>query len=293
MTIAFRPLRNPNPLGFPGGVLPGFDPSHPAARNCFLSAVAANGSFISNLNGAPGSVVAGGTPALPVQAVLAPPGPAVGFSLANSATKTSYISLPLSPPNSRVVTFAAVVTPVFSGAISAQAVACTNLTGGGGAAGLDLRLGLSGSTQTLQIHVPGVGAFTASSFGMLTARSYFVFASGNSLTGAANYVMLDLATGALQSGTTSTGAFTPAAPAGGVVVGNYPNGGTPANEFMGYISAVHGANQFMSLQQGVQWAADPWSFWYPRCDTVLVGVTSGGGFFARPYYDLGARSANV
>lgn len=265
-------MRDGSPLAFPCGVAPGFDPTHPAAQGCFLSAIASGGSFVSLLNGGVGSVVAGGSPALPTPAIYGNGGPATGFSLASLATETSYVSFPTSPANSRVVTFAGVATTVVSAVVNGGGFASTNLTGSGSAAGFALSQQFSTSTsQLLSLHAPGVGAFPSSSFAMASGVPYFFFASGNSLTGVCNYVLLDLTTGILRAETQTTTAFTPVAPSGGTIIGNYPNGSAPATEFLGYIHAVHGANLFMSPQQGVQWASDFWPFWYPQKDESLVG----------------------
>lgn len=251
MTIAFRPLRNPNPLEFPGSQ-PAIDWSHPAALNLRFSAVASGGSFINLLSGNRGAVGGGAAAGLRRTLGITEEFSASGDKVTFTGQKTT---------NDASVTIAAIVRTdtqtsgmvIFS---SSDTNAGWRLDDNSG----QLRL-TAGGENTLDGPVV-----------IADSGSYFLAASGN--TAASAFVVRDLRTGAVSSA--SAGGTIADAPSGTYVIGNI----TGPQPWVGGISAVMFAARFMPLPGLLAWAADPWSFWYPRRDTVLVGSAAAAAFKA-------------
>lgn len=267
MILAFRPLRNPNPLGFPGGVLPGFDPSHRAvkgmARIGGLSAIAAGGSFIDLLSGSAGTLI--GTPTAGISNSVGP------------VTKTVAASLNATTFTGKASTFANVTIAGIFYLTSTATWANLFATSGDNAGGWSC--GYSGGFQLYNINA---GVTMSFSITASVNTPYFFVASLVRNTTTSNAVLINLATGAIKTGTSATATGNDGASNGVYDVGNqFTTLGTQtAYSWPGGIAAVMFAPTYLLLQDQLAWAADPWSFWYPRRDVMLVGAAAAAAFKA-------------
>jgi hypothetical protein len=193
---------------------------------------------------APGNATLATLTGSPAAKILSPIGPAFACSGTNRATFT--IATPVTP-----YTLAAIF--LWNGTNAATQDICGAL-----ATTVSQGVGLSmGSTG-----IPGIRAHSAQVLSTLPAivagRSYFLAISGVSTVGfSIAYTTLDTGqvfsqfvsdAGAILSATSS---FT---------IGNLGDGSRPLN---GSIGPTMFSNVLCSLPQLVQWASDPWSFWYP------------------------------
>jgi hypothetical protein len=231
------------PFAFPG-TQPGFNPSHPAAAKPLFSGVSMGGNFI-NLGigaggGARGTIVGSPTPKIL---------PSIGLATLFVASASVQFSFPAT--NFTNYTIAAIVNWLGTNAAS-QDIAGNDTSSGG--VGTDL--GLS-STGVVSVRLNAVSV--ASTLPALVANaSYLIAASGTSASGA-NMMYARLDTGQIFSQFVSSGTSTTAN--GTLTIGNV---GDASRFFNGSIATAMYSNSFLSLAQLTQWAADPWSFWYPK-----------------------------
>lgn len=261
MPILRQQLRG-SPLAFPGR-LPGFDPAHVVARGCRFSGSAFGASnFINLLNakigtqaGAPSSVISGTV------------GPAVQFSSASTLDKLTYSGQ--STANDGQVTLGAIVRPKSAGLNNPVIFNSGNAAGG-------WQFTTVGSVLVLQ---DGSYSHIANSGFVLAANvPYFVACSTDSAT-ATNFVVLRLDNGKVlansQASITTTASN-----------GIYSIGGTgqfAGNVFDGAIAATMFSASYASLATLLQWASDPWAFWYPRTNYGAIDIgtlIAAGGFKA-------------
>lgn len=248
MTVAFRSLRNPNPLGFPGGVRPGVDPTHVLSRGCWFSGVAYGSNFLNLLSGGLGSNT--GSPA----SVLDSAGPATQYT---STTKSSFSG----PAASATGTIACIVkkTVAFNG---------TNewiCDFGGSTVGYGLAA-LNGTPLLFD------NVSISSGLTMSVGVPYLYIGSWidtSSTTVTVNFVLVDLTTGRITSATvsSSTSAHGPST----LFIGNRNDGIRP---WAGNLYALCASTAFFSVSGLLQIAVDPWSFWYPRRDATFVGTSN-------------------
>lgn len=230
-------------LAFPAGVAPGFDPTHIAGAGVRFSGIALAGNFINLLNGARGAIT--GSPTGAIDGVI---GPATNYPTAGSTAQSTFSGN--AATNDTSSTIAAIVRFPATGA-TFQGI----FANGSNAAGINLGLKTPGAL--VQLTMFGVVA-RDSAIVISPNIPYFIAASQNGST-IINYVAARLDNGVVVTSTSASG--TPTAPNGTFVIGNGPAGSTPAS---GNIAAVMYSNKYTSMQQLLAWAADPWSFWYPR-----------------------------
>lgn len=258
MTVAFRPLRNPNPLGFPGGVLPGFDPTHVALSGglCLFSGVAWGATFANILSG----TLAGTLTGSPTAKLFEGIGPAFG-TISGGNQSAEFVG-----------SYASSVTTLTLAGIFQQStfqnsgsmVATSNAAGTSAAF---IRQSSSGAINP----VFGATSPGSTTFVCPTDVPYFLAVSmlaTNPTIG--NFVLVNLATGQI---TYETHNF---ANSSSQVPTNYWIGANPQRLFSAeqYTAAAMIATTFLSRERLLAWAADPWSFWYPRRDTMLVGAAA-------------------
>lgn len=245
-------LIRPNPLAYPAGATPGIDLSHPAANKLVVSALAQGRSFVNLASGVPLTVSGIGASSVTDGAI----GRATYFS----GVQTCSIAGPNTVTQNK--TFAAILRPIAPGAGYAGIV---NIYDGSGDEGLYL-------------HNNGVVCYASSDNNpaMFLANNvpYFiaVSCSGSNFY----YVVRNLNTGAVQTATiTGSGPFV--RPDSFIYVGE--DGVNNASQ--SYVAAAAYSNSALSLPQLLQWAADPWSFWYPRraiqYTTPATTTTTSGG----------------
>lgn len=234
-----RPPRGP--FSYPG-IEPRFDPSHIAAGITRFSAVAFNGTNLVNLlNGAQGTI--GGSPTSVEDGTL-------GHCFRGNAGTVFVNFTGQSTANDSDVTFGWMWRPAASNAnmpVFASDGAATNGAWVGGS-----------NPGRLIIVANSGGAFKQSSGGVtyVTGSPYFCAVSMNSSV--TNFVLTNLETGVTKTSTTTGTALT--APNGTYRIGL--NNTFHLNNTS--VAAVMFAGQYSSMNKLLQWAADPWAFWYPR-----------------------------
>ena len=170
-----------SPLAYPAGVPTGFDPSHPASRNCWLSTAVNSGATgaYNILTGKPGTI--NGTPTFVQDSVI---GPSIKYSNATDSTEFSGFST--NATNSLL--FAAIFR-----APTAQAANQFIVTNTAGSATGILYLTLTTNLVSMQL---GGSLTYTSTLGCTAGRWYFIVACGpNSTVAECNIVVLDLLNG--------------------------------------------------------------------------------------------------
>ncbi len=230
-----RPPRGP--FSYPG-TKPGFDQSHPAAAQCLFSGVAADGPNVINLlTGRQGTK----TGATPVNKTLIS-GRGIDFSGGNDNVNFAFPTTTFS-----VATMAAIFTLTGSSA-NAALVFATNAANSYG-------IQIGASNATIQAVIGATAATVVTS--PVSGVPYFVVVSNNGSPFNAVAVRLD--NGILTTAATTTAS--PSAGDGSLYVGNR---GTATRQLFGAVHALSFSNCLLTPTQLRQWAADPWSFWYPK-----------------------------
>ena len=130
-------------------------------------------------------------------------------------------------------------------------------------------------TNSWNFEITNVGRFNAS-FNQGTNRPYFFIASGDYQLGV-NFLQLDLLTGSIQYESQSGSTWTPNL---GVTFANDfgleicgDNSGL-ATLNGGLAAGAHISKSFLTAQQMVKWAQDPWALWYDKSTLPTMGTFS-------------------
>ena len=261
-----------NPLAFPAGRAPGRDSNHLCSGGALFSAVTL-GTTVYDLI-ANQSAAIPGTPTFGISAGLGPYVKPNGTNYPNFSGRSTAVL-----PN---VTIAGICLWTAVGTVFG--------TGAGvGGGGYGIRAIASSHfmlTYNNNIH------YSDPSLIISLNAPYFFFASLNTSTGMLNYVVRNLATGVALSAQV-TGATTVASASNGTYAfGNdgSNNGGTAQ------VAAIYVSSQSFSMQHGLAWAADPWSFWYP--DTTQFDYAARAAALyalagASAAYTMGAQAASL
>lgn len=238
-------LRN-NLLAYPAGVQPGFDPNHPAARGMSsgngVSLICQNGSAVNLLNGNR-ATIGGGVPGEAINGVI---GPATTFGSA-AADGLEFTSQALT--NSGKGTWGAIVQ--LAGVVSGQYQCIIGNLGSG-------MLLLDRTSHNLEVYV-GAAYTNTSTLALGLNVPYFIAASYFN-SSSMMFLLLNLSNGNLQTQNAS-GITAPSASTGTVTIGNNNFIG---QSFDGQIAAAMFSPQSTPLPELLQWAQDPWLFWYPK-----------------------------
>lgn len=232
-------LRQP-PLIYRAG-RPGFDPSHPASNGIRFSGISVGKNF-NNLLSVPPTGTASGTSSV-VDGLI---GLATKFSGSNHFVKFTGQST----ANDQAATVGCIFRfNTLSGTPVLFANAATTATG------YALQINSSGAAF---FYNNASGTTGASSFDLAAGNAYFIGASFNSSV--ANFVLANLQNGQVFS-SSSTGMSTAnTAPDGNYLIGSDQFSNSSASS----IAAIMVNSNLMSIPQLMQWAQDPWSFWYPN-----------------------------
>jgi hypothetical protein len=237
-----------NPLAFPAGRKPGFDPLHPASQGMQYggSFIGAAGGFFVPLNtAAEAAGIAGTVNQLPI-------GTAIGVATGGGQA-TSYFTMPSITPTA--VTAAAIfMTTVASSATGYHTLIGSNAIG----------FYINNTTAPYRIDLFTGSADTLTSALVSVNVPYFVSCSYTNGVGMVG-CLLNLNTGQLFTFNVSS-AGNLSATATFLAVGNDYKGSGGSS---GGIGAAGGVSHAMfstanlALRQHIAWAADPYSFWYP------------------------------
>lgn len=230
-------LRRPSsPFAFPG-TSPGFDPNHIASAGIAaghgISVAPLGANFVSLLTGQKGTI-AGNTAFMDAQG-----GPMITQSANNSCSFSGQ-----STANDANGTIAGIVRNISStGNALSNGVVATN------------GWGLVYNGTQLRVRY-GVSTYTTVGSTLNANEAYFVAVSFNGSI--CNFVKVRLLTGETVSEQIA-GSIAAVAPDGTYRIGT--SGSATGAVTVG--AAMLSAN-YLSKEQLRQWAADPWSFWYPR-----------------------------
>lgn len=229
---------------YPCGVAPGFDPKHVAGSKVRFSGIARDANAVNILTGLPGA-----SPTLMSASIHGNIGPCT-VTAGNGAGLTSFSGMPAVADSS--LTVAAIFVPdVVNGTFASIFQSSSNNSSG---------VTLSIFTSKLFLNNIGGGAFSTNVTPVAGTPYFFAMSESSGVPVA--YVITNLAEGSITSGTTGTGA-TP-----GASTGTYRWSGfaTGASSFPGRIAAAMYSSSATPLSSLQQWAADPWSFWYPGAE---------------------------
>jgi hypothetical protein len=229
-------IRRANPLAWPAGRAPGFDPAHPAANGSYILSFVPSGKALLNVMS--GQAVASVT-SQGIDGILGP--------VVTGSTTNTPIAAPASPAAFTAGGF--VRAPATLGnpgyVFTTQGTTANNL-------------GICARGGEWQINI---GAGTSYYFGSLAiAVNTAYFFAFSDFKSSANWIIVNLQTGQAWSGTTSTTALLSQSDTGIDFCTNTlgrPWGGPIGPLMLGW-------NVALSLGALLAWAADPWAFWYPR-----------------------------
>lgn len=253
-----------NPLVYPGGASPGFDQNHlanQAAVPTLLSAVAtAGGNFVNVLSGRVGTLTGslGG-----IKGLIGPHSyaTAAGDKVAFSLFPTSLF---------KCVTLACIIIPeVITGFHGYVGTSSAN-------SGWRLQTGVGGGGATFVLTAGGV-ADVSSGINLVSGVPYFLAASAD--ISVANFVVADLSTGRV---TTATATSATGTAGNGTALAGAASFGPGAAEVACVMAACGtGTAGRLSRAQLAAWAAEPWSFWYPRrAVNQIAGAAAGFPWWA-------------
>lgn len=242
---------NRNPLVYPTGRAPGFDPSHVAAHRIAFSCVASGANFVNVLTGARGTIISG----TPTTSILEAIGPGINFPTASDQIKVPGVAIDN-------------VTGTLAVIFNHTGSSFPNLITSGSTGGAEVTFYLA----PLVLSLNGWAHADVGSTATITAFSVPYFAATSWDGNGVNFILVNLVTG--QTLTDTTGSTTFSGSADGFYLfgvgggGNAPQGGIAAGMCSGYK---------MSLSELRQWANDPWSFWYPRKFDLLDMIKGSSG----------------
>lgn len=255
-----------NPLAFPTGRRPSFDPTHIAAPPLNAPAWASAAVVGNNFLELPSlSAPTGTQPAYSTDGILGP----VGVFNNNAFLTLTYPSSGAAP---------GVVAAIFRPTTSSP-VAVMGQTYGISITSTSIFMSGNSQGDVIGVTVPAV-----------LNVPFFFAASSTGSSGVTRAVAVNLNTGQIY---TSTGL------AGIGVAGNkaFHLGGFSGNSFVGSIAAAFlGQGYSLSLSQLLAWAQDPWSFWYPdpfNFDYVGSSVFAVTALFGGRIELLGSSKASL
>lgn len=242
-------------IAFPVGVAPGFDPSHIAARSATLCAVASGGNFVDMLTGKPGTIT--GAPTANISGII---GPNVKFGGGTDnvaiAGKRFYgaNAAPLAD------TMAAIV--IMNSAAAQQAFLSLATSGVGASYSWLGTMGVNTISAIFKAGNPGLASTWAGSVSVpLFVATSQNLSAASAATQTANIVVCRLDTGQMYANTASQTGSGVGSRDGTYNIGSRGAASVPSTA---NIAAAMASDAFLPLALLTQWAADPWSFWYPR-----------------------------
>jgi hypothetical protein len=272
ITPNFGALGISNRLGYPG-TEPGFDAGHIAAQGLPFSSHVAGGSYVIDLfrAGKKGAASTSGT---------FPVGMFNSIPYLKSPSSSDYLSY----TNSINITPGTVTTAVIAFVTSSTSGTIY------GDNGPWQGIGLSFGNLTVIRNNVSTGVFTPD-----VNTPYFFAASMSVAANTSNWVAVNLLNGNLQTGST-TCAGMGATSNGTLIVGN----GSQALVNGGFCAGMYTANgPLLSIAQLRDWAADPWSYWFPKKEPFPVyvqGIVSANAYTltaAAGSYTLSGQTASL
>lgn len=257
-------LKRPSPLAYPGGN-PGFDPSHIASKGVVrFSAIPFGGltgtapSAINLLNGkGPSSAINAVTNRISAY------GPANNFQ---SGTQSMLFS---GQPTTLPAAVTAASIFMYTGGSGFRCVFSSNSTSGG--TGIQLFPDGSGGFFMTRIATGNTSSLIPTPANNVPCM---VISSASIAAGKVTYLLKRLDTGQVWTDTANLVIGAGDLPSDGAYrVGDWGGGNLGVT---GDIYATMYAENFLTINEMLQWAQDPWAFWYPRTfdlSQMLKGVS--------------------
>lgn len=249
------PVFRQSPLACPQGRSPGFDPTHPASLNCFISTIPIAAGVFNLITDAVGTAY-GTNPAVALDG-------SIGMCAKTTGITQNGWRLSGNTTAQEVLVTMAAITRVTSLANDFQAW----LSSGGNA-----NTGVWLYVKTTGHLFFGFGGVANIDSGLiLTANTpYFVAASYSAAATNVNFVLVNLSTGSMQTATGSTAGNSTVAPDNRFLI--FGNTFASSNSPIGVTSNVMYNRSYLSMSALRMWANDPWSFWYPPRAQSAVGT---------------------
>ena len=246
LVTARRKLIRPSGFAYPG-TNPAFNSSHPAAASCQFSGISTGINFVDLLTGKPGVASGTGGPTATMTQVGMASTFQTGFT-----NNIQFSGKPTGVQTAYTLACMLIFTAVPSGTMfyfaTSNGSAGATLTSPGSG---NLAAGISTGTGFTSTIVPAANV------------PYFWAASllpGTSPNAIGNMVLTNLQTGGTISQSTTATISTPVSDTGSCTVGNRGTGGGGSSS----IAAAMYTTGFTPMSKLLQWASDPWAFWYPR-----------------------------
>lgn len=237
MSKIILPFRRP--LICPG-IAAGFDQSHIASGNIRYTGVANGAAPINLLNGQ----IPIGITGVFSKTIDGTIGPSILCSNPANTTRSYTVSGPASTP----------VGITIAGIARFTDLANNNGIFGDGPSSAVVSLFLIPNNLFIQVNG---GTNISSSLTLTAGVPYFFAVSGNATS--FNFLLMNLSTGAIKTQTVG-GSTAFNASAGSYFLANQASSGT---SMAGNLAAIMYNHKYMSTPQLVQWAQNPWLFWYP------------------------------
>lgn len=262
------PIRS-NPLAFPARRA-GFDPSHFAAKGCFWSVVSTGASAINLCKPSPKPTAQVSAPTSVIDGNLGRASKFTGVasnSLVFTGGSNAAIDLTL--------TYACLYRP--SSIASTVSIVSNSTTVNTGSL-LSYNAGFGSLVFGFELVFP-----ILPNIALIAGGPYFIIVSGSGVSGGTwntNWLVMRLDTGQIIT-TTATGTGQTMAASNGNMLFGGASSGQGNNDATGNLAAAMysgGPGGFvMSIPQMLQWAQDPWAFWYPRTLDLADMLASAGG----------------
>ena len=243
-----RGLLTRNPLAFPAGVSPGYNPNHPASSNRLrFSGVVNNGNFVNLLTGKVGVLTNSSGYTHFNHGLLGPALRTIGFF-----QQPTSVFEPYAIAANEDVTMAAFMQ-------GDQASGDTALFSNNGGANNGFGHALMWSGGQVKLVMQGVIFVGPSGNNFLPeGTTGFLAMSWTKIFNLVNCVSINLATGVIITEVMGTGGFGSLGGTGGASCFGFGS-----NTIKGSVGPMMWSARYMQMSDLVAWASNPWAFWYP------------------------------
>lgn len=246
-----------NPLAYPAGYAPGFDPNHPCASRAEISAVASGAGYVDLLKGKKGTIA--GTILANIRGLI---GPSADYN----ASTSNYVYF----------------TGLHAGAMDEGTFACVFMPIPGSGYNYMFSYGVTPGFHAYRYNSSAIvlewGFSSNVNTGLIPADNVpYFFAASYSVGNFADAYLTDLRTGKVLTFYSATAGTAITSTSGSFYIG------TSEWDFQSPQNRIHSAafmRSYTPRAAMLQWAADPWSFWYPNPgDNWIAAQAAAGGLF--------------
>lgn len=261
-------------LVFPGGLRPGFDPSHPASAGISpghgLSAIASGATLVNLLNAAKATI--SGAPTASIDGLI---GRTCYAGAGGSTDKLTFAGNSTATDDN--MTIAAIWRQVGTPNPGDYLATSSN-----GSTGWEMQY-VTGANN-FNIHNHAQATDDNSGYAITAGHAYFgVVSASTSGSGFSSWCLVDLNTGVMNAFTATYPDTAAGWTSSGASNGSYAVG--IGNAPLAKIAAIMWGPRCLTLPQQLAWCADPGSFWYPtpiNCssfDPAFGAKPAGGASF--------------